>query len=523
MQIRQTAIRILSVLSVTALLAGVAVADQQDQGKSHVSADLLADVDKIQPGRSFTIGVHLQMDDGWHTYWKNPGDAGLATKVTFELPEGFSVSPLRWPTPKTFTQPGDVVGYGYAEKVLLTAEVTAPAEIDTEKVEIRAHVDWLGCKDKCVPGSAKLSKTLAVGQSRPANKKLFARWDKVTPDPAPDFVLLDQGGKSVRLSDYRGQAVVLEWINWDCPFVKRHHQTGTMKDLAARYADKDVVWLGINSTHYADQAANAKHGKKYDLPYAVLDDHPGRVARRYGAKTTPHMIVVDPHGAIVYNGAIDDDPRGKKDPAERTHHVAAALDDVLAGRPVAKAETKPYGCSVKYAKSTRAPSFALKNQAGQIVALDDLAGQIVVLEWINWDCPFVKRHKKAGTMNRLAAKYAGKDVVWLGVNSTHYAETKADADHVDKYNLAYHVLGDYDGKVGRAYGAKTTPHMVIIDRAGQIAYDGAIDNDPRGKKSADETVNHVEQALEALLAGKAVPDAENKPYGCSVKYAKKSK
>ncbi|MFP4354419.1 MAG: redoxin domain-containing protein [Phycisphaerae bacterium] len=504
-------------LAVTTVWAG----DGLDQaGKSDVEAKLLADVDKIQPGRTFTLGIHLKMGEGWHTYWKNPGDAGLATSVQFDLPEGFSVSKLHWPRPETFTQPGDIDGYGYSDQVLLTAKVQAPAKIESEKVKISAHVEWLGCKDKCIPGSAKLSETLAVGKSSPANEKLFATWQTRTPAVAPDFALIDHKGDPVQLSDYRGKTVVLEWINWDCPFVKRHHGEKTMKQLAEKYDDKDVVWLGINSTKYADQAANAKHIQKYELPYAVLDDHTGRVGRLYDAKTTPHMVIIDPAGLIAYDGAIDDDPRGKKNAKDRTHYVADALDSVLPGRPVAKAETKPYGCSVKYAETKKAPSFALQTENGRTVALDDLAGKIVVLEWINWDCPFVVRHKKAGTMNRLAGKYAGKDVVWLGINSTHYADSKADVAHVDKYNLSYHVLSDSDGKVGKAYSAKTTPHMVIIDRSGNIAYDGAIDNDPRGNKSKDETVNHVEQALDALLAGKAVPNDENKPYGCSVKYAK---
>jgi peroxiredoxin len=167
---------------------------------------------------------------------------------------------------------------------------------------------------------------------------------------APDFTLTDQNGKTVSLSDYKGKIVVLEWINPDCPFVQRHYKAGTMADLATRYGEKGVVWLAINSTNYMGQKDNAKWVETYKLPYPILDDHDGAVGHAYSAKTSPHMYVIDASGNIVYQGAIDDDPRGSKPPAERTQYVAKALDELLAGQPVSVAESKPYGCSVKYAK-----------------------------------------------------------------------------------------------------------------------------------------------------------------------------
>jgi peroxiredoxin len=164
---------------------------------------------------------------------------------------------------------------------------------------------------------------------------------------APDFTLPDTAGQQVSLSDFAGKVVVLEWLNPDCPFVQRHYKAGTMKQLAATYAKKDVIWLTINSTHYMDAAANAKFKAANDLPYTILVDQSGKAGHLYGAKTTPHMYVIDGGGKLVYIGAIDDDPRGNKDqPA--TNYVAAALDEVLAGKAVTTAETKPYGCSVKY-------------------------------------------------------------------------------------------------------------------------------------------------------------------------------
>jgi peroxiredoxin len=144
----------------------------------------------------------------------------------------------------------------------------------------------------------------------------------------------------VKLSDFAGKVVVLEWINPDCPFVKRHADAGTMRSLAQKYQGR-VVWIGINSTNYMDSAANAKWIADRSLPYAVLDDHTGAVGHAYNAKTTPHMYVIDTTGKLVYGGT-----KG----ASAVNYVDAALAEVTAGKPVSLAETKPYGCSVKYAK-----------------------------------------------------------------------------------------------------------------------------------------------------------------------------
>jgi peroxiredoxin len=168
-------------------------------------------------------------------------------------------------------------------------------------------------------------------------------------DAAPAFTLADTAGNQVSLSDFEGKVVVLEWLNPDCPFVQRHYKAGTMKDLAEKYDGEGVVWLTINSTNYMDAAANAKFKADNGLPYTILVDQSGDVGHLYDAATTPHMYIIDGAGTLVYIGAIDDDPRGNKDePA--VNYVAVALDEVLAGSTVTTAETKPYGCSVKYKK-----------------------------------------------------------------------------------------------------------------------------------------------------------------------------
>lgn len=165
---------------------------------------------------------------------------------------------------------------------------------------------------------------------------------------APTFTLENHEAKDINLEKYEGKIVVLEWVNPDCPFVRRHYKANTMENLAKKYADKDVVWVAVNSTRYFNVKKNAAFVKKEDLSYDVLDDHEGEVGHEYQATNTPHMFVLDAEGKLAYAGAIDDDPRGKKD--EPTNYVANALDALIAGEKIETPETKPYGCSVKYQK-----------------------------------------------------------------------------------------------------------------------------------------------------------------------------
>ena len=172
---------------------------------------------------------------------------------------------------------------------------------------------------------------------------------------APDFTVADAAGKPVRLSDYRGKFVVLEWTNPECPFVRKHYGSRNMQDLQREWGAKDVVWLSVNSTRqdhyeYKDGAQmNAWMAAQGGAPKAVLIDGTSAAGRAYAAKTTPHMFVVGPDGKILYNGAIDD--RRSANPADAkvaNNYVRAALIEAKAGKPVSVASTAPYGCSVKY-------------------------------------------------------------------------------------------------------------------------------------------------------------------------------
>lgn len=167
-------------------------------------------------------------------------------------------------------------------------------------------------------------------------------------DMAPDFALFDQNGNKVRPSDHRGKIVVLEWTSYDCPFVKRHYRDSTMTNLASSYQGT-VVWLAINSTHYADASANRNWVNNHKLSYPVLDDHEGKVGRLYKAKTTPHMFVIGQQGNIAYQGAIDNAPMGKQDADDYVNYVDKAIRELISRDTVSIDQATPYGCSVKYA------------------------------------------------------------------------------------------------------------------------------------------------------------------------------
>ena len=173
--------------------------------------------------------------------------------------------------------------------------------------------------------------------------------------PAPDFSAPSLDGKTVSLKDFRGKTVVLEWFNPGCPFVKKSHTVGSLVDTAARHAKNGVVWLAINSGAPGKQGhgkdVNAEASSSWKMEHPVLLDENGSIGRAYGAERTPHMYVIDPNGVLIYRGAIDNSPDGEKQSPEGdklVNHVDAALADLAAGRPVAVAQTKAYGCSVKY-------------------------------------------------------------------------------------------------------------------------------------------------------------------------------
>lgn len=171
---------------------------------------------------------------------------------------------------------------------------------------------------------------------------------------APDFTLPTADGKEIKLSQFLGKRVVLEWFNPECPFVKAAHDTGPLKDLAARTTAQDVVWLAVNSGAPGKQGhgatVNADAAKRWSLTHPILLDETGAVGHAYGASNTPHMYLIDDKGVLVYRGALDNAPMGEPEGGARVAHFEDALAALSAGTPVAAAETRAWGCSVKYAK-----------------------------------------------------------------------------------------------------------------------------------------------------------------------------
>lgn len=173
--------------------------------------------------------------------------------------------------------------------------------------------------------------------------------------PAPAFSATDSNGKPVTLEQLRGKFVVLEWHNQDCPFVVKHYKSGNLPRLQKQWTAKGVVWLAVISSAPGKQGHVDGKGANQDMlahqaaPTATLLDPKGDLGRLYGAKTTPHMFVIDPKGQLIYNGAIDD--KSSPDPADiasSKNLVSQALTEAMAGKPVSQPTTPPYGCSVKY-------------------------------------------------------------------------------------------------------------------------------------------------------------------------------
>jgi peroxiredoxin len=201
-------------------------------------------------------------------------------------------------------------------------------------------------------------KSLLVAVTTLAAGALYAADVPPVGSAAPDFSVPDASGKTQSLSQYKGKYVVLEWFNPECPFVKKHYGSDNMQKLQAEYTGKGVVWLTIDSNApgtegniSSDQAQKIMASWKTHQT-ALLLDPDSTVARLYGAKNTPNMVVINPDGKIVYEGAIDS--KASPNPADipkSTNYVKAALDESLAGKPVSNPTTKPYGCSVKYKSS----------------------------------------------------------------------------------------------------------------------------------------------------------------------------
>jgi peroxiredoxin len=219
-------------------------------------------------------------------------------------------------------------------------------------------------------------------------------------------------------------------------------------------------------------------------------------------------------GALALSATVTAEPPAGK-PAAKPDAAAQPKDGEKHKADKPKADHK---AAAKIGET--APDFTLTDTDGKTHHLADHRGKIVVLEWFNPDCPvIVDVHQSRNFFNPLVESYKGKDVVFLAINSGAEGKQGAGKDRnakaIKEFKLPYPILLDADGKVGRSYGAKTTPHVFIIAADGSLAYAGGIDN---GNPSKAGDTNYVKQAIDELLAGKKVTTTESRPYGCSVKY-----
>jgi peroxiredoxin len=199
------------------------------------------------------------------------------------------------------------------------------------------------------------TKTILITLTSLIASAIFAFEPPSVGSAAPDFSLADAKGETHSLSQYKGKYVVLEWFNPQCPFVKKHYGSGNMQKLQQEFTSKGVVWLTINSSAPGTWGALTPDQAKEKMTEwkthetALLLDSGGKAGRAYGAKNTPNMVVINPDGKIVYEGAIDSKatPNAADIPSS-LNYVKVALDESLAGKPVTTARTKPYGCAVEY-------------------------------------------------------------------------------------------------------------------------------------------------------------------------------
>ncbi|MCB2229491.1 redoxin domain-containing protein [bacterium] len=213
---------------------------------------------------------------------------------------------------------------------------------------IVALIGLVGCSGEADSGATSENSSKADETSATA---VSAKVDET----APDFTLTDATGTAHSLSDFKGKYVVLEWINFDCPFVKKHYVEGNMQRLQNKYIDEGAVWLSICSSapgkqgYFEGEELTSRMEAEEWMGTAYLNDPTGKVGKLYGATNTPHMFVIGPNGELLYAGAIDDTPSTKaSDIPTSTNYVVATIDAAMKGDPIETKATAAYGCSVKY-------------------------------------------------------------------------------------------------------------------------------------------------------------------------------
>ena len=442
-------------------------------GETHCRAELVAASTAIAPGQPLMAAVVLHPDPGWHTYWRNPGDAGQATELTWKLPAGFKAGTIEWPTPESI-EVGGIVSYGYNGEAVLLVPITAPAHW-SGPVTLRVHASWLVCShEACLPGQADLSLVLSAGAAKPsaAAALIEKTRDALPHGDAPAGLACHRVGGQLRLA--LGSASSPHFYPYDSLVVDDSApqtvdpSTGTLVMKAAQSQKPPTRLAGV--LVFSPSGGGARRGVPVDIPIE------GTIKRR---KTMKRYAL----GCLLVLACT----------------AGPALADASVGAP--------------------APDFTAKTTTGSQVHLADYKGKYVVLEWVNSGCPFVQKVYHGGKMQAVQKKWKANGVVWLSVcSSAPGKQGNSGPSDLTGFLSSQQAqpdasIVDADGGLGHLYGARTTPDMFIVDPSGKLIYSGAIDD-----QASD---NYVDDALSQATKGNAVSVTTTKSYGCSVKYAER--
>ena len=262
------------------------------QGDSKVQAVVYADTSSVGPGKPFWIGVKFTIEPGWHIYWQNPGDSGLATQLKLTLPDGFTAGEVRFPIPQRLVQAGDVVNYGYENEVMLLVQITPPKELATGRmIKLSGRATWLVCKEDCMPGSADLSLQLPAGDAmETANADLFSRWTQLLPQKA-DSNMIDSNTVSTKLVDGSGsETISVKWKNpvsaaLDVQFIPGMMKTGDIADIKISNSESSsVITFSIKNKKDPEAVSGL-------VTYSRADGSKGAIEIATPATVSPHSIL----------------------------------------------------------------------------------------------------------------------------------------------------------------------------------------------------------------------------------------
>jgi DsbC/DsbD-like thiol-disulfide interchange protein len=470
----------------------------------HGALELIAENQWIAPGHEFALGLHFQLEKGWHIYWVNPGDSGEPPSVKWQLPAGLTPGTMEWPTPRRFGT-SSIVDFGYERSVMLMVPMHAEASLAAQRsVQLGAEVRVLVCREMCIPGRANLSVTLPIKSRLPApdarTSDLFAATRRSLPRPAPGkwrFVV-DDAKDSFVLTANLGHRITQAIF-----FPLAESQIDNA-------APQEVVPLAAGfrlTLRKSDQLLKPIERLKGVLVLSARRAYLIDVLLKQGGRGEKELQHSNPSDTILGGGT-----------AEMKH---STLYPMLVALVLCTAPLLISAVKVGEA----APDFTATASNGKTLRLSDYRGKYVVLEWHNNGCPYVRKHYNSGNMQRLQKKWTGRGVIWFTILSSApgkqgYVTASEENDYLAKMQAApTAALLDPTGEIGHLYDAKTSPQMVVINPQGLVIYDGAIDDKPTTDlKDVPGATNYVNLALEQAMAGKQVETPATRPYGCSVKY-----